>query len=383
MSNYLHLKMKVNPIVITELSDGERNAILICADILTAQPNHLIILDEPERHLHRSISSPLLSSLFQKRPDCFFVISTHDISLPIDHAESSILLLRSCQWLNKEITNWDADLIPNTNMIPHDLKYNILGSKRKILFVEGTNNSLDKQIYQILFPNISVILLGNCKQVEKAVTGIKETEELHWIDAYGLIDADNRTSKDIDKLLSNKIAVSECYSVESLYYHPKIIMKIAERQSKSTENDPNKLYQKATSKIIENVELHKSKLCSRLCVKKARELIMANLPKDKHFEQQEEFMYSYPNIKDLITAEEAIFDTLINANNFDGLINRYPVRETQTLSNIAMGLGLTKNDYENHVRQLINDDVEASNICKNLLVKLTELITDPQIEKAK
>ena len=45
--------------IFAELSDGERNALLIGSDVLTTEPNSLIILDEPERHLHRSIISPL------------------------------------------------------------------------------------------------------------------------------------------------------------------------------------------------------------------------------------------------------------------------------------------------------------------------------------
>ena len=43
-----------------ELSDGERNALLIAGDVLTAPPDTLLLIDEPERHLHRSIISPLL-----------------------------------------------------------------------------------------------------------------------------------------------------------------------------------------------------------------------------------------------------------------------------------------------------------------------------------
>ena len=68
-----------DPYSIAELSDGERNAVLIAANVLTADSGAVIIIDEPERHLHRSIVSPLLSTLFQKRGDCVFVISTHDV----------------------------------------------------------------------------------------------------------------------------------------------------------------------------------------------------------------------------------------------------------------------------------------------------------------
>lgn len=61
-----------------ELSDGERNALMIAGNVLTAPPGTLLIIDEPERHLHRSIIAPLLSLLFERRSDCGFVISTHD-----------------------------------------------------------------------------------------------------------------------------------------------------------------------------------------------------------------------------------------------------------------------------------------------------------------
>ena len=52
------------PYSIAELSDGERSAFLIAAAVLTANPKTLVLIDEPERHLHRSIISPLLTLLF-------------------------------------------------------------------------------------------------------------------------------------------------------------------------------------------------------------------------------------------------------------------------------------------------------------------------------
>jgi ABC-type cobalamin/Fe3+-siderophores transport system ATPase subunit len=55
------------PYSVAELSDGERNAFLIAADVLTAKPGALLLIDEPERHLHRSIISPLLRLLFNTR----------------------------------------------------------------------------------------------------------------------------------------------------------------------------------------------------------------------------------------------------------------------------------------------------------------------------
>ncbi|WP_442947933.1 AAA family ATPase [Nostoc sp.] len=42
------------PYSIAELSDGERNALLIAANVLTVKNGTLVLIDEPERHLHRS-----------------------------------------------------------------------------------------------------------------------------------------------------------------------------------------------------------------------------------------------------------------------------------------------------------------------------------------
>lgn len=362
------------PYSIAELSDGERNALLICADVLTTEPNQLIILDEPERHLHRSIISPLLSSLFQKRKDCVFVISTHDVVLPIDHSEASILLLRSCQWNGKNIKDWDADLISEADEIPNSIKKEIIGSKRNILFVEGDyERSLDRQLYSLIYPSVTVVPQGSCTQVEKAVEGIKRTEQLHWINSYGLIDADDRTDEQIQNLLNKGIATLNCYSVEALYYNLEIVKRIAKRFSEVLGQDENALFEKATSGIINELTLRKERLCSRLCEKQARNIVMTKLPTHKDIQEKRDFELKI-NLKEIKEKEEAHFDRLVADNNLDGLISRYPIRETPVLTKIATGLGMTKDKYESAVRKLIIDDNDTKEYFKTLLKPLTKLL---------
>ena len=68
------------PFDISRMSDGERNAVIIAATVLTVVPGTLLVIDEPERHLHRSIIEPFLSAVFERRTDCAFVVSTHEIA---------------------------------------------------------------------------------------------------------------------------------------------------------------------------------------------------------------------------------------------------------------------------------------------------------------
>ncbi len=358
---------------IAELSDGERNALLIAADVLTSDPNTLIIVDEPERHLHRSIISPLLSSLFLKRNDCAFVISTHDIFLPIDNFNSSTLLVRDCNWSGKNISSWDADLIKETDQISSEVKQSILGAKRDILFVEGQNESLDKQIYQLIYPTVSIVSKGSCKNVEKAVEGVKSSESLHWINAYGLIDSDDRTAEQIQELKAKGIVATNCYSVESLYYHLDIVKFVADRYAKLTGADSNELFENAKSKIITDISSHKERLCSRLSEKKVRTEVMSMLPKHSDILEKKDFKIEL-SLEDYFNQEADKFDELIATNNLNGLIERYPIRETPVLNNIAKGLGMDRATYESVVRQLIIDDEVVLKTFRAILEDLTSII---------
>ena len=57
--------------------------------------------------------------------------------------------------------------------LPDDLRQAILGSRRRILFVEGEHKSLDWPIYGVLFEEVSVVPKGGCGEVIKAVNGLR------------------------------------------------------------------------------------------------------------------------------------------------------------------------------------------------------------------
>lgn len=183
-------KLGGEPYSVAELSDGERNALLIAGDVFTAKVGSLLIIDEPERHLHRSIISPLLSLLFDRRSDCAFIVSTHDLDLPLDYPQSRVLMVRSCVYQGSTPVHWDCDLAMSGLDVDEELKKDIFGSRRKLLFVEGQATSLDRPLYSIIFPQVSVNSRGSCKEVENAVRGVAGAQELTWIHAVGLVDND-------------------------------------------------------------------------------------------------------------------------------------------------------------------------------------------------
>ena len=215
---------------IARMSDGERAAAIMAADVLVASPGTIFLIDEPERHLHRSIIEPFLSALFSQRQDCVFMISTHEIALPIANPTAQIVMLRSCMWHSNSPIAWDADFLESGEHLPEDLKGDILGSRRRVLFVEGTTNSLDLPLYGALFPELSVIPKESCEDVIRAVKGLRDSYEHHHVEAFGLIDRDDRTKDQVRELAQNNVFALEVYSVESLYYCSDAIEAVARRQ---------------------------------------------------------------------------------------------------------------------------------------------------------
>ena len=98
---------------IAQMSDGERAAVIMAANVLTVEPNTALLIDEPERHLHRSIIEPFLSALFAQRQDCVFVISTHELALPMANPEARVALVRSCRWSGNTARAWDVEVLLN------------------------------------------------------------------------------------------------------------------------------------------------------------------------------------------------------------------------------------------------------------------------------
>ncbi|MDE2783395.1 MAG: AAA family ATPase [Gemmatimonadota bacterium] len=362
------------PYSIAELSDGERNAILVGANVLTAAPGTVIIIDEPERHLHRSIVSPLMSTLFQRRLDCVFVISTHDVFLPMDNTESTTLLIRSCSWKGRSASGWDTDLLEHDAEISEDVKRAILGARRIVLFVEGSDNSLDKQIYEILFSDISIIAKGGATDVERATKGIRATTALNWVTAYGLIDADDRTPDQLEELKDAGIYGLNCYSVESLYYHPIMISLLAVKQAQITGEDANKLEGNAWVAAMTSIQEHRDRLCARMVEKRVRQEISRDLP-DHQFIAVNDVFGRQVDLRRYRESEYARFDELMTANDLGGLIARYPIRETPALGRIAARLNFqTTGKYEMAVREALVAEDDARNALRGLLGGLAAVL---------
>ena len=346
------------PYSVAELSDGERNALLIAADVLTAAPGSLVIIDEPERHLHRSIISPLLSLLFSKRTDCAFVVSTHEIMLPMDNPSAQTLLVRSCKYQGSNPTAWKADFLPPNAPIDDELKRDILGARRKIIFVEGTERSLDAQLYSLLFPQVSVIPKASCRDVEHAVRGLRGAEGMHWVSAWGIVDGDQRPADDITRLKALGVFALTHFSVESLYFHPRMILLVAKRKASMTGGNAETLSDNAIQAAIAAAVAQRDHLILKSVERLVHRKIFDTLPSREDVKTKPEIVIRV-DVNALRSDEEQRFTELAGANDYDGLLQRYPLRESQAFARIVGSIGISRSDYEATVRKVLQEEIDA------------------------
>jgi ABC-type cobalamin/Fe3+-siderophores transport system ATPase subunit len=364
------------PFSAAQLSDGERNALLVAGAVLTAPANSLLLIDEPERHLHRSIISPLLRLLFGCRSDCAFVVSTHDHDLPLDNASSQTVLVRSCDYNGPNPTSWEADLLSNELNIDDILRRDLLGARRQILFVEGTEESIDKPLYSIIFPMVSIVPKGSCREVEQSVVGLNAGQELHWLRAFGIADSDALDDERVASMKDNGVFAVPYYSVEAIYFHPRVIEFISQRRAAALGGHAHEMVSNAIQAGIQAVRSDAERLCRKAAKKAVRKAIMEQIPNDDDILNGAaiEIEIDAPT-----TLEErvAAVEQAANDNDWEAMLAICPIRECSAQKNITDSLGFKSiEDYRKAVRHLLSNDKEALQFVRNLFLTLYVQIAD-------
>ena len=344
-----------------QMSDGERNAVILAANVLTVDSGTALLIDEPERHLHRSIIEPLLSALFASRQDCYFVISTHEIGLPMGSPESSVILLAGCGWDGRMAKSWDARLLPAESGLPEDVKRAILGARKTILFVEGGDESLDVKLYGALFEGTSVVPVGSCTDVVNALTGLHGAREYHDVECFGLIDGDSRSLGEAEELRSRGIYVLDQYSVESIYYCTDAMAAVAERQAKSLGKDAPSMVDaaKETALVRLGREGVGERMAARLCERRVHDQIRARMPDWKAIRDGTGISIGIESDQ-CFDEERSRFQNLLSAQNLEEIVRRYPVRESGVFDEIAKQFELTRYNYGRTLCARVRDDVKLA-----------------------
>ena len=212
------------------LSEGEKEALYLIGRVLLAPKNSLIIVDEPEAHLHKSVVCALWNKLEQKREDCVFFYFTHDIDFAVTR-DAKKIWIKSFEYPN----HWDFRFLSD-DTIPEDLYLELLGSKRKVLFCEGKKESFDYKLYSAFFPDFFVVPVENCSKV-RAYTRAMNSGGLANVQALGIIDRDLLTEEDVSDLIKENIYVLGVSEIENVFLLSELLKPFASAQGEDIDFD--------------------------------------------------------------------------------------------------------------------------------------------------
>ena len=219
----------------SKMSDGERAIFYLVGQTIVAKDDSVLIIDEPELHVHRSIMSKLWDRLEGARPDCAFVFITHDLEFAASRVAQKYVIdsyRLTPSPLDKPHAShkpqWEMRLVPEDSGFDEEIMTLILGSRKSILFVEGSDTSLDKTIYRNCFPDWTVIPRGSCEVVIDSVKTMWKNKSVMWLECKGIIDADDRDEEEIKGLEEDGVSALEVSEIENVILLPSVSRAIAE-----------------------------------------------------------------------------------------------------------------------------------------------------------
>ena len=353
---------------IFQMSDGEKSALLLAGEVLTTPTGSVYIIDEPERHLHRSISAGLVEAIIADRPDSHFVVLTHDLELAaaLGGPGGHVYSLTMCTWTGQGADGWELFPVEASAEIPEAARLAILGGRRELLFIEGERHSLDLRLYKLLFPSWTLFPAGNCDQVIRAVTGLRTSQSHHWLNSRGIVDGDGRTEAEKSSLHARGILALPVSEVENLYYSAAVMESVGARQAEAVDESADALTKQARETALHALREHGTpeRLAAALALSALRRRVIEELPTSIDTTSASvtvSFHSPYPELLSRIR-------TLLDAGDLEGLIRLVPIRDTALRDRVARSLRFQKAaDYEAAARVRIREDPALASEVRTLI----------------
>jgi len=206
----------------TAMSDGERVIFYLIGQVLCAQENAIIIVDEPEIHLHKAIQDKLWKLLELERPDCLFVYLTHDLDFASSRKGAKKIFMKSYDG-----SSFDWEIIPDDTNIPENTLLQLVGSRKPIIFVEGDEGSKDLEVYKLAFPEHLIMPVGGCSDVILSTKAFRRLNRLHHLECYGIIDRDYLVDGQIESYEKGGVYTLNVAEIENLFIVPELIKAVA------------------------------------------------------------------------------------------------------------------------------------------------------------
>lgn len=232
------------------MSDGEKAALYLAGRVLSADPG-ILVVDEPETHLHSMLAVRVWDVLEAERPDLRFVYITHDLTFAMSRRDATYVLASPTGGLRP---------LELGVSLPDDVAEVLLGTAsfsfyaKRIILCEGDEGSLDVDLYRSWCHGRDTVVrpVGSCEMVLRCVSALDQAL-VAGLTTVGVIDRDFHPSTFIDALPAH-VFVLPVHEAEALYSLPSVVGAVADHLAKDF--DPG-VYVDALRAAVTHIVRHK------------------------------------------------------------------------------------------------------------------------------
>lgn len=356
----------------SEMSDGERVAFYLIGQVVSAKEFSIIVIDEPEMHIHKSITKKLWDKIEQERQDCIFVYLTHDIDFAASRTDAAKVWTKGFNG-----HSWDYEVLGNNLGFPEQLYLEILGSRKPILFIEGDDSSIDYRLLQLVFLDYTTKPLGSCEKVFNTTKSFNDQRGFHNIESFGLIDRDRRTDEEINHITNPNIWVAAVSEIENFLLLEEVVKIVAKCMMKN----PDSIFSETKENVINFFSSQSSKQALEHTIARIERIFktVTNNSIVKEFSELESVLNGFWDSQDfqkIYNEIRASFDAMVTEKNYPEILKIFNNKGLIANSKVTTLCDLnTKNDaYLNYILGILkknNDDSTAirqaiiNNIQKN------------------
>ena len=353
---------------INGLSDGERCILFYIGNVLLAPENCYIIVDEPETFLNAAVYNELWDLLISQRSDCQFIFASHNMDFVQSRTNASYI------WCKKFEAPYDLEyqILEGTQEMPLSLLTEVSGTKKPILFCEGTKTSIDYQIYSKLFSEWCFVKpVQGHKQVIQYTRAYNKLQYLHGNIAYGIIDNDWMEETRIENYKQKNVFVLTFNEIEMLLVDESIVKSILSSDEQDKEEKLNEFQKAIKSYCVKN----KDKIISIALKKKLDEFMEGNLINNNEptRDDAEIFLEGLSTEFDLTSKLgniTKIVEDSLDASDFSSILKICNLKKEITNQ---LGNTVVTRDFKNKALSKIATDSELQNILRTKY--FSELVT--------
>ncbi len=206
--------------------------------------------------------------------------------------------------------------------------------------------------------------------------GLRWSCNLHHVKAFGLIDRDDRSEKEIRKLADKGVFALGVCSVESLYYCSDAIAAVAHRQAESLGSKADEMIELAKKNALDALKQNglAERMAARRCGRTLHSLVMSQLPHWKKLMGTNASSKISVCVNPPYSDELERFRKLAADEKLDDLVARYPLGKS-VFDAIAKALTCPKRkDYEQMVVTLIRKDDDLAQKLKQRIGDLSSAL---------